>query len=264
MNRTLAVAQAGMWLVLLSVPASAEEPQGWSSWTSQFTYGPDFQEPFNPNDVEKAILTFENSKGWNWGSSYFFVDIAKSDESDSHATDVYAEWFPSASLSRMSGKKVGVGFIRDVSLTFGINAGTKNTGPAPRAFLPGFTFDLDIPGFRFFSFGTYAYIDERGRFGAATSDCEGSTGYQITPAWSLPFDIGSAKFQFDGFIDYISGHGACESQLLSQPQLKFDLGNFWAKPGKYFLGIEWQYWDNKFGIDGLNESFAQAQFTWAL
>lgn len=47
------------------------ENAGYSSWNIQALYGNDFQEPFNPKDVSKAILTMENSAGWSWGSSFF-------------------------------------------------------------------------------------------------------------------------------------------------------------------------------------------------
>lgn len=261
-------------LALACASAGAQQPaggaeaappsQGFSSWNVQFLYGTDFQEPFNPNDVAKGIMTFENASGWSWGSSFFFVDVLKSDGEDSYATEVYAEWFPSASLSKLTGKEFAFAFVRDISVTMGINAGTKNTGAAPRAFVPGLTFDLAIPGFKFFSLGAYAYIDERGRFEAAPSDCDGSTGYQITPAWSLPIDLGGVKLSFDGFVDFIGEHGACASQILSQPQLKVDVGSFWSMPDKFYAGIEWQYWDNKFGIEGLNESFPQLLVVWAL
>jgi hypothetical protein len=29
-----------------------------------------------------------------------------------------------------------------------------------------------------------------------------------------------------------------------------------------WAGIEWEYWDDKFGIEGLNESFPKALVVW--
>ncbi|HZL92739.1 MAG TPA: hypothetical protein VFB99_03810 [Vicinamibacterales bacterium] len=45
---------------------------------------------------------------------------------------------------------------------------------------------------------------------------------------------------------------------------RVDVGSFWAKPGNIFAGFEWQYWDNKFGIDDLNESMPQILVKWVL
>lgn len=269
-SRIVRLALAGLLLALACTPVRAQQPperadvkpqpQGYSSWDVQLLYGTKFREPGNPADVAKQITTFENSSGWSWGSSYFFVDVLKSNGEDNHATEVYGEWYPSASLSKLSGNKLAFGPVRDVSATFGINAGTKSTGAAPMVYLPGATFDLSIPGFKFFSLGTYAYIDE-GRINGASNGCH-STTYQITPSWSLPFAFGGIKLSFDGFVDFIGSHGSCASQTLSQPQLKLDVGSFWSKSGKAYVGVEWQYWRNKFGIQGLDENFPQLLGTW--
>jgi nucleoside-specific outer membrane channel protein Tsx len=258
---------AGLLLSALTAAAYAQDsgepaaaPPGFSSWNAQLLYGTDFQEPGNPNDVSKAILTFENSSGWEWGSSFFFVDIIRSDKHDNHASEVYGEWFPSVSLSALTGTDLSVGLLRNISLTMGINAGTKNTGADPLVYLPGLTFDLNLPGFAFFSIGTYAYFDD-GRFAGQDNGCHDQT-YQITPAWSLPFALGKAKLSFDGFVDFIGDHDQCASQILSQLQLKIEVASFGSKPDTLHVGIEWQYWDNKYGIDGLNESFPQALLVW--
>ena len=127
--RMVALACAG-WL---GTPAAqtTEVPKGYSNWDMQVLHGNQFREPGNPNEVAKGIVTFENSSGWSWGSSYFFVDILRSDGSDQHATEVYSEWYPSASLSKLSGNSLSAGPLRDVSVTLGLNAGTKSTGAAP-------------------------------------------------------------------------------------------------------------------------------------
>ena len=35
-----------------------------------------------------------------------------------------------------------------------------------------------------------------------------------------------------------------------------------GRKGQFYAGVEWQYWHNKFGIDGVTESVAQAQLKW--
>ena len=260
MRRRRAVLRMPAMLLAMGVclPFSSTQAQdgGFSAWDVQLLYGREFQEPGVPEDASKGIVTFENASGWTWGSSYFFADIVRSDGSDSHATEVYSEWYPSASLSKLSGRNLATGVLRDVSATFGINAGSKSTGAAPLIFLPGVTFDLQLPGFAFFSLGAYAYIDQ-GRVDGTSNGCH-STTYQVTPSWALPFSVGSLRFSFDGFVDFIGEHGGCASQVLSQSQFKFDVG----KPDDLYLGIEWQYWHDKFGISGLDESFPQALVVW--
>lgn len=223
-------------------------------------YGNGFREP-GVSNVIKRTVTLENSAGWSWGSSYFFLDYLRSNQSDRNATEFYGEWYPSASISKITGVDFSARpILGDVLVTMGFNAGTNNTGASPLAFLPGLTFNLKIPYFQFFSLGTYAYMD-RGRINSTGNGCN-STTYQITPSWSLPFAVGSASFRFDGFVDYIGKHEQCAYQIVSQPTVKLDLGNFRGKPNRLFAGVEWAYWRNKYGISGLNQTAPQAVMMW--
>jgi nucleoside-specific outer membrane channel protein Tsx len=256
----LALISTGWLGAVTAQTPGADATNGYSNWDVQILHGSQFNEPFNPNSVAKNTVTFRNSSRWSWGSSYFFVDTVRSDSNDQNATEVYAKWYPSASLSKLTGTSLSAGWLRDVSATLGLNAGTKSTGAAPFAFLPGVTLHLKLPGFDFFSLGTYAYID-RGHLNGTSNGCHNAT-YQVTPSWSLPFEFGAAKFNFDGFIDFIGSHGDCVRQILAQPQLKLDIGSFFAKPNKISMGIKWQYWDSKFGIKDLNENFPQIVVQW--
>ena len=120
------------------------------------------------------------------GSSYAFVECIRSySAADQNATEVYAEWYPSASLRSLTGRAPGEGFVRDVSVTLAINAGVKSTGPQTLAFLPGLTAEFAIPGFKFFTLGVYAFVD-RSTFEGEDFGAHG-TSFQITPSWSFPF-----------------------------------------------------------------------------
>lgn len=235
--------------------------EGFSTWDLQFLYGTTFHEPgFNEN-IAKKTVTLENSAGWKWGSSYFFVDYLRSDAVEEHATEFYGEWYPSASIGKITGKEFCLGPLKDVLITMGFNAGSKNTGASSFVYLPGITIDLKLPAFQFFSIGTYAYIDE-GRFEGESNGCHATT-YQITPSWSLPFKIGFALFRFDGFIDFIGHHGECSSQIVAQPTIKLDLGgSLGKKPNKLFAGLEWGYWKNKYGISKLDQTAPQVVVMW--
>jgi nucleoside-specific outer membrane channel protein Tsx len=128
--------------------------------------------------------------------------------------------------------------------------------------LPGATFDLNVPGFTFVSVGTFVYID-RGQFQGQPTGCRATT-YQVTPSWSLPFKVGGASMSVDGFADFIGGHAECEAMVLSQPQLRVDISGLWHKPGKVYLGVEWDYWHNKYGIKGLQDNVWLPLFVWKL
>ena len=200
--------------------------------------------------------------GWSWGGHYLFVDVLRSwSEADANAKEVYGEWYPSLSLRKLSGRAPSPSLLRDVGVTLGLNTGVRSTGPAPFVLLPGITFDLNVPAFRFLSVGAFAYLD-RGRFEGHLTGCSSNT-FQVTPSWSLPFTVGRAGFSFDGFADLIGRHGDCAAQVLFTPLLKLDLSRFWSKPGVLQLGVEWGYWHNKYAVDGLDEGVIQPSLIWA-
>ncbi len=250
-------------LELLAGNARAQAGEPFSAWDVQLLYGTSYHEPDVAPDISKALVTFENAAGWKWGSSYFFVDLLRSySAADQSATEVYGEWYPSASLRAMSGRGPGSGFVRDVSLTMAVNAGTRSTGSQTMVLLPGVTAELAVPGFKLLTLGVYAYVD-RTKIDGEEFGAHG-TGIQITPSWSVPFHIGRASLVLDGFADYIGEHGELSYQVLAQPQLKVDISPLWHREGKVLVGVEWQIWKNKYGIYGLDESVPQALVFWNL
>lgn len=252
---------AAVLTVLFAVDSRAQAGEPFTDWNVQLLYSTAFSEPGIDDEISKGLVTFENAAGWKWGSSYAFVEVLRSySAADDDATEVYGEWYPSASLRSLSGRGPGDGFVRDVSLTLALNAGTKSTGPQALAMLPGITADLAVPGFKFFTLGVYAYID-RSKFEGEEFGARG-TSFQVTPSWSMPFRVGRASFVFDGFADYIGEHGELEYQFLAQPQLKIDASPLWGREGQVYIGVEWQVWQNKYGVRGLDESAPQALVLW--
>ncbi len=189
--------------------------------------------------------------------------MLESDGKDEHATEIYAEGYASLSLSKLTGHAWSWGIIKDVNLTAGINYGYKSYpdyGVNPRVLLPGITIDLNVPGFTFLNIDVLGYID-RGKFDGRDNSRNAET-YQIAPAWALPFSIGNAKFSFEGYANITGSHGNCHHNVLTQPQLRWDVGNHYGKPDKLMVGVEYQYWHNKYGIEGLHDSLPQFLAVW--
>lgn len=247
----------------LALAAGTTSAATWSDTEAQLLYGTEFNDNANSGGPKfaKTILTLEHASGYDWGSNFFFVDMAKSDSDDGGYGDVYGEFYTTLSYSKLAKKDWSKEFVRDVGLTLGLNYGSKNSpfGSNARVLLAGPTFSLGVPGATFFNVDVLAYRDV-GRFsgfGGGYLCGEKKTTYQVTPAWNIPFSIGTAKFTFQGFMDVIGSHGTCERQILTQPQLRWDVGNHFGQPGRFLLGFEYQYWHNKFGLDGVKESFPQ-------
>lgn len=256
----------------------------WSDTEIMLNYGSKFREPFNPfaakdinkpwlndTDVSKAYLTLQHASGHKLGRNFFFVDIIdskKNDPAGGSNGEIYSEGYSSLSLSKLTGSKLEFGPIADLNLTAGYNWGAKSNGANPRVFLFGGTVDFKVPGFIFFNVDVLTYND-KGRFdgGPSISDVT----YQIAPAWLSKFSLGPTNWVFTGHVDFIGKRcpstGSCAgraSEILAQPELRMDVGQFMGKKETVYLGVKWNYWRNKFGYDGLNENNPQIQLNWKL
>lgn len=258
--RQFAALSAVLLLVGLSTQSQAAE---WSNTEIQYLHGGEFREPFNSENVTKDIMTLQHVSGYEWGRVFGFMDVLQSNGRDEHASEVYAEGYASFSLGKLNGGTRLNSFVSDINLTAGMNYGYKtyrDYGVNPRVLLAGVTIDFSLPHFDFFNLDILAYVD-RGRFDGRDNGCHAET-HQVTPAWKMPFKIGKARFSFEGFTDFIGKHSNCARQVLAQPQLRWDLGNYLNLEDKLYVGMEYQYWHNKFGIEGLKESLPQALLVW--
>lgn len=265
MFRKLAFSLCAAAALTLSAGAHAAD---WSDTEISVLHGKKFHDNDNDVDIAKTIVTLQHASGYKYGRNFFFVDMIKSDGADNHAGEVYGEYYHTLSVTKLAGKDWSKNLVKDIGITGGLNYGSKNNefGSNPKILLLGPTFDLNVPGFAFFNVDVLAYKDTGtfSGFGGGRLCGDSDVTYQITPAWLLPFSLGSAKFSFTGFVDLIGNHGTCERQILAQPQLRWDVGNHMGKPDTVFLGLEYQYWHNKFGIDGRKESFPQLMLNWKL
>ncbi len=109
-----------------------------------------------------------------------------------------------------------------------------------------------VPSFTFFDTNLYYRLNENEE-----------ENFQLTTAWSMPFEVGAAKFAFDGFFDWttptenISAGYDVEMIFHAQPQLKLDMGHFFDKAGQYYVGVEVDYWNNKYGMKDQDQTAPQ-------
>ncbi|GAA0566106.1 outer membrane protein OmpK [Halomonas salifodinae] len=249
-HKKLALAAAASTL-LLSQAASAAL---YSTTKVEALYGWDYEAQagagFTIDTEEHAILTVVNATGWTHGDSFFFVDFTNLDQGAQDEQDrgsAHAEWSLRGNLGSLTGLDLSAGPLSDVyaigQLDLDRNSATRKT-----THLAGLSFDFDVPGFSFVKLHTMYRNDESA---AARGSSE-----QYTLVWNAPFTIGSADFTFEGFLDYITEEGDLEAQLLTQPQL------VWHATPNFGIGLEYQYWENKFGLDDTDESLPQLMVRW--
>ena len=242
---------------LLAIPSQAADWLQWGNSEIQYLHGSNYQEPFNPKDVSQSVITVTHAHGWAYGRNFFFLDTLFTDGGQLSQINLYGEAYSTFSLNKISGHDWSFGVFKDIGATGGINLGENMNSPhsGTRAWLYGVTVDLNLPGFDYFNVDFLRMqIAEPTNIG---------TSWQMTPVWKLPFEIGGTKWSFEGFADFIGQKGNhAARQALAQPQLRLDLGDLWGNSHHLYLGIEYQYWHNKYGIKGLHDNVPQALLLW--
>jgi nucleoside-specific outer membrane channel protein Tsx len=186
---------------------------------------------------EADIVTFEHVNGTKWGDTFFFLDATNA---STLRDDPYFEFNPRISSKKTLGMNYG-SIVDDILITTQYNAG-KNASPV---YLYGFAVDWKVPAFDFVQ--THFYLrDDRNKEG---------TSSQLTVVWSSKFQAG-LNLEFSGFLDYAMEEGKEETgvsvaNLLTQPAIYALISDDFA------LGIEYQYWSNKYGLENLQDSVPQ-------
>lgn len=222
----------------------------WKSTNIQLQWATDHKtdSPSVNPDKEFTTLNLTHANSWEYGSNYFFVDFNKL---DTEASSIYSEFTPRISLNKLTGRKLGNSFIEDYRLvyTWEIASGSKTRR------LYGLGLKLNIPKTKFF------LIDLLSR---DNPDYEGQT-HQITIAWLMPFKFGNYDFTFSGFMDLAgeegSGSTIAEANNHISPQVFMDLSKLWGKNGLW-IGMEIDYWTNKFGIKNYDENANRMILKW--
>ena len=218
------------------------------------------------------ILTLQQASTWKGGDSFFFVDIIDDAGIDGfNDKDLYSEWYPTLSFSKVSGSTVGAGPIRDVALIGGINIdGDANF----LKFLPGVRLSWSVPGFVFLNTDMTAFFDASTGF-ASGGAAQTSQSYMFDVNWLSIFSIGNQSFNFMGHAEYIGATTIREDVpfnrnlngwILAQPQFVWDLGNaIGGEPAanQFFIGVEYQYWRNKLGAEA-DENTVQFLAVWRM
>ncbi|QEM82813.1 outer membrane protein OmpK [Halomonas binhaiensis] len=234
--------------------ATQNASAAYSTTKVEALYGWDYEDQadagFGIDNRQHSILTFANASGWTYGDSYFFADFSNYDQNAEDEQDygsTHAEWIVRGNIGAMTGTDLSFGPIKAVYVAGELDL-DRNASVRKTAHLAGLSFDVDVPGLDFFKVHTLYRNDE-------SSAAKGSS-QQYTLVWSKQFDIAGQPFSFEGFLDYITEEGDLAKQILTQPQL------VWHANDHLGIGIEYQYWQNKFGLEDTDESLPQAMVRW--
>lgn len=228
--------------------ANASAKTLWSSNNISLFKGNDYTVPYSDTtkDEERTVVTIEHVSDQSWGDVFMFID--RYDSSDG-LNETYVEVSPRLSLGKVTGQPLKFGIIKDVLITSTVEwvAVPSKGYPADATnYLIGPAIDLDLPGFTFFQLNFYH----------RDNDEEFASNWQFTPAWGLPFNIGSQSFSYDGFIDYRSGTEDSHAETNFTSQIRWDAGKVLFNTEKtLYLGFKYIYWQNKLGFEDGTKPF---------
>jgi nucleoside-specific outer membrane channel protein Tsx len=268
---TLNASKLGVTVLLsgsLLLPSFSTHAAVWSDTSISWRYGEKFAEPYETNNIHKNIFALTHASGYAYGTNFFNVDMLLSDSKDpsnanstSGAQEVYVVYRNTVDIGKVTGSDIKFGVVKGVGATFGFDYNTKtDAGYNSKKRMPvlGPTLMFDVPGFLNVSLlalwesnapcNTYTTPD------TCVSRYTYKTHPMLTAAWGIP--LGSSAFSFEGFMNYIASKGKDEFGADTKPETNFDgqvmadVGMLTGGPkGTFKVGLEYQYWKNKFGND---------------
>ncbi len=251
--------------VLAGLAASQVAAADWSDTSIGYRYGQKFREPFNANDISKSIFNLNHVSGYKYGTNFFNADILLSDSKDpsgagstNGAQEIYVVYRHTLDLGKVTGKPMQFGPVRGVGLTAGFDLNTKNDAgynSKKRMIVAGPTLNLDVPGF--LNVSLLGLWESNAPYNTFTQVSTPRYDYDFHPmlnlAWGIPLgkDTGLA---FEGFANFIASKGNNEFGAGTKPETNIDMQVMYdvsphmgMKPKSFRLGLEYQYWRNKFG-----------------
>jgi len=215
-----------MLLFGLLVSASAAHAEVlWQDFSVTYLNGSHYR----VGDPQRQVYTFESVTGASWGDSFLFIDHLRSANGE---RENYGEWAPRFSLSKNGWLSKNEGFIKDVLL-----AGQIEMSETRSNYLYGVGLDLAIPGFKFVQLNLYRRDNE-----------QVADNWQSTVVWNYPMQFGQQTFVWDGFIDWTNSTADQRASMNWTSQIKWLASPSFGLSSRLYLGVEYAYWRNKFGI----------------
>jgi len=229
---------AGFLAAVLGVPA-AQATEVWQNtnvtlgYTTRSTYDP--VNGTGTSDEKQSVLRLEHIGVNGIGDNYFSVDAYRGDKignipalsavganagsfGDNTDHQYLILWNTRASLSKLSGGKVGFGIIKDVYAMYRMERASYANFHSNNL---GVSFDLSLPGFTWFQ---TEFLARKSKFTGSTADDRKTSLFWHTVA-VLPFEVGGISFQFTPLIQVNFSKGPNETDIFIQPDLWMKIKN---------------------------------------
>jgi len=187
-----------------------------------YLYGDNFKvEP-----AKQQTITFEYAAAWDFMDIFLFVDFKDFDNRSGR----YGEFSPRFKLAEFDQDH----WLKQISFSTTFERGKNDVASN----LLGVGFDFNLSNFRYLKTNLYHRDDP---------DISGN-GYQMTTVWAFDVKLGDMPILIDGFYDWTFNSDEQQDNLHFNPQIKIDMQAWQGGQYKWYLGVEYDYWHNKFGI----------------
>ena len=231
-------------IAALGAMSNSQAKQLFGGTSISALYGTDYE--LVPEET-LTTMTLEHASTHTWGGVFFFVDRHQGKEDPNNSgrefKETYGELAPKLKLATFDNS-----FIKQVNLAGQYEFGSNSTGFSQDNVLIGLGVDLNvpIPGMKYASASIYhAFNDD------TFSDADDQ---QIT----LTYGWEKSNFVVDGYVDYSFNNDDKANQLHINPQIKYNLQEVLGIDNRLEVGMEYSYWKNKYGNDGVDQNAASA------
>ena len=263
--------------LLAGCACTAAHAADWSDTSLSYRYGTKFAEPFNNQDIAKNIVNLSGVSGYKYGTNFFSVDFLMSDDKDpssvgakSGAHEAYALYRHTLDLGKVTGNNYAFGPVRGMGVTAGLDFHSKTDAgynSKRRMLVAGPALMFAVPGFLNVSLLALweSNAPYNGYSNTAVDRYRYKTHPMLTAAWGIPIGAG-IPLSFEGFANFIGTKGKDEfggdtaTETNIDMQIMYDVGAAIGSGKNVFkVGVEYQYWKNKFGNSDHNNPGATAK-----
>jgi len=197
-----------------------------------YLYGDNFRiEP-----AQQQTFTFEYAAAWEYFDLFLFVDQKYYPNS---ASGRYGEFSPRLKLIQFSQFSQKSLFKK---LTF---ASTFERGKnGVKTNLLGIGLDFNLPYFKYLTSNLYR----------RDSPNIAGHGLQMTTTWNFSAQLMQIPILIDGYFDWTFSSDETASNIHINPQIKIDMQEILGGQHSWYLGIEYDYWRHKYGVENTNQT----------
>ena len=255
------LAAAAIAVIALGATTGANAKTLFKDTSITALYGGGFKMVPNNETASLTTMTLEHASTHDWGGIFAFVDRHQGDEYD--LKDASGNVTGSKNYRETFGKvspkfKVATfndSFVKQVNLASVYEFSSNSTGFGQDNLWVGVGADLNlpVPGMKYASATLYhAFNNAEAGNGAKTKGDDQKI--TLTAAWERD------NLLIDGYVDFAFNNefDNVKNSIHLNPQIKYNIQPALGIDNRLEVGVEYDYWKNKFGINDVDQNAVAA------